>query len=231
MVAENVTVVSLRTGKSCFSNRALVKAIFQAPRCLQILYYRVFEAWKLVSTKTLLQKAIAATFPISAIAMPIVDPRNRWRFLRDKRKECCIAMQGCEGKSLANCTISGCDFWAWDPFFCRIPCDLAPSTQKSLAIAVVWFWCAKPFWILLFVYLGSCGVRKILLMSFFRGLVFSSPLAAIWVRPCLFIAVLCFRSYIWLILISVCASTSFHCGVFLCGWHWKDKKAPSKANS
>ena len=29
-----------RTGKSCFSNRALVKAIFEAPKCLQIVMLR-----------------------------------------------------------------------------------------------------------------------------------------------------------------------------------------------
>ena len=29
------------------------------------------------------------------------------------------------------------------PFFCGISGDLAPSSQKSLAIAIVRFWCAK----------------------------------------------------------------------------------------
>ena len=29
------------------------------------------------------------------------------------------------------------------PSFCRISGDLAPSTRKSLAIAIVRFWCAK----------------------------------------------------------------------------------------
>ena len=29
------------------------------------------------------------------------------------------------------------------PFFCRISADLAPSMRKSLAIAIVRFWCAK----------------------------------------------------------------------------------------
>ena len=41
------------TGKSCFSNRALVEAVFEAPKCLQ---KNVLEASKLVSTKTLLLK-------------------------------------------------------------------------------------------------------------------------------------------------------------------------------
>ena len=31
------------------------------------------------------------------------------------------------------------------PSFCGIPGDLAPSTRKSLAIAIVRFWCAKFF--------------------------------------------------------------------------------------
>ena len=31
------------------------------------------------------------------------------------------------------------------PSFCRISGDLAPSTRKSLAIATVRFWCAKPY--------------------------------------------------------------------------------------
>ena len=30
------------------------------------------------------------------------------------------------------------------PSFCGISGDLAPSTRKSLAIAIVRFWCAKP---------------------------------------------------------------------------------------
>ena len=32
------------------------------------------------------------------------------------------------------------------PSFCGISGDLAPSTRKSLAIAIVRFWCAKGLW-------------------------------------------------------------------------------------
>ena len=32
------------------------------------------------------------------------------------------------------------------PSFCRISGDLAPSTRKSLAIAIVRFWCTKNMW-------------------------------------------------------------------------------------
>ena len=40
-------------GESCFSNHALVKTIFETPKCLK---NSGFEASKLVSTKTLLLK-------------------------------------------------------------------------------------------------------------------------------------------------------------------------------
>ena len=53
------------------------------------------------------------------------DLRVRWKVASDLRFEAAIS----EPKN---------------PFFCGIPGDLAPSTRKALAIAIVRFWCAKP---------------------------------------------------------------------------------------
>ena len=61
--------------------------------------------WSLLLTgKAELSTATAAPKfgPIFAIAVPIADPRNRSDF-RDKRQQCCIAIYGCDGKSLAIC--------------------------------------------------------------------------------------------------------------------------------
>ena len=70
--------------------------------------------------------------------MPIADPSNCSDF-RDKRKQCCIAIYGCDGDLRFRAAISG----RKTPSFCRISGDLAPSTRKSLAIAIVRFRCAK----------------------------------------------------------------------------------------
>ena len=52
------------------------------------------------------------------------DLRVRWKVASDLRSRAAIS----EPKT---------------PSFCGISGDLAPSTQKSLAIAIVRFWCAK----------------------------------------------------------------------------------------
>ena len=116
-----------------------------------------------------------------AIAIPIADPRNCSDF-RDKRKQCCTTIQRCDGKSLAIC-----DFGlrlSPKPLnsFCGISGDLAPSTERSLAIAIVRFWCAKsrPFWIRrlspqkLALRASGCFLEKScidLFMDVFRGVV------------------------------------------------------------
>ena len=68
-------------------------------------------------------------FPRQEKAMLHCDFRVRWKVASDLRFQAAIS----EPKT---------------PFFCRIsgdlaPCDLAPSTRKSLAIPIVRFWCAK----------------------------------------------------------------------------------------
>ena len=63
-------------------------------------------------------------FPRQDKAMPHCDLRVRWKVASNLRFRAAIS----EPKA---------------PSFCRISGDLAPSTRKSLAIAIVRFWCAK----------------------------------------------------------------------------------------
>ena len=63
-------------------------------------------------------------FPRQEKAMLHCDLRVRWKVASDLRFRAAIS----ESKT---------------PFFCGISGDLAPSTRKSLAIAIVRFWCAK----------------------------------------------------------------------------------------
>ena len=65
-----------------------------------------------------------ARFPKQETAMMHCDLRVRWKVASDLRFRAAIS----EPKTLSCCGISG---------------DLAPSTRKSLAIAIVRFWCAK----------------------------------------------------------------------------------------
>ena len=77
-----------------------------------------------------------------AIAMPIAVPRNR-RDFREKRKamlHCDLRVRRKVASDLRfRAAISG----PKTPSFCGISGDLAQSTRKSLAIAIVRFWCAK----------------------------------------------------------------------------------------
>ena len=66
-----------------------------------------------------------ARFPKQDKAMLHCDLRVRWKVASDLRFRAAIS----EPKT---------------PSFCRISGDLAQSTRKSLAIAIVRFWCAKP---------------------------------------------------------------------------------------
>ena len=63
-------------------------------------------------------------FPRQETAMMHCDLRVRWKVASDLRFQAAIS----EPKTSSFCGISG---------------DLAPSTRKSLAIAIVRFWCAK----------------------------------------------------------------------------------------
>ena len=77
-----------------------------------------------------------------AIAMPIADPRNRERFPRQE-----TAMAQCDLRvrwKVASDLRFGLRFLSPKPLSCcGISGELAPSTRKSLAIAIVRFWCAK----------------------------------------------------------------------------------------
>ena len=80
-----------------------------------------------------------------AIAMPIADPRNR-SDLRNKTKQCCIAIIRVRWKVASDLRSRTAISEPKTPSFCRfcgISGDLAPSTRKSLAIAILQFWCAK----------------------------------------------------------------------------------------
>ena len=66
-----------------------------------------------------------ARFPRQEKAMLHCDLRVRWKVASDLRFRAAIS----EPKT---------------PSFCGISGDLAPSIRKSLAIAIVRFWCAKP---------------------------------------------------------------------------------------
>ena len=68
-----------------------------------------------------------ARFPRQEKAMLHCDLRVRWKVASDLRFRAAIS----EPKT---------------PSFCGISGDLAPSTRKSLAIAIVRFWCAKLNW-------------------------------------------------------------------------------------
>ena len=66
-----------------------------------------------------------ARYPRQETAMLHCDLRVRWKVASDLRFRAAIS----EPQT---------------PSFCGISGDLAPSTRKSLAIAIVRFWCAKP---------------------------------------------------------------------------------------
>ena len=73
-----------------------------------------------------------ARFPRQDTAMLHCDLRVRWKVAGDLRYRAAIS----EPKTPSFCGISG-------DSFCGISGDLAQSTRKSLAIAIVRFWCAK----------------------------------------------------------------------------------------
>ena len=66
-------------------------------------------------------------FPKQEKAMPLCDLRVRWKVASDLRFRAAISEPG------------------KTPSFCGISGDLVLSTRKSLAIAIVRFWCAKPY--------------------------------------------------------------------------------------
>ena len=77
-----------------------------------------------------------------AIAMPIADPRNRARFPKQEK-----TMPHCDlrvrWKVASDLRFRAAISEPQTPSFCGISGDVAQSTRKSLAIAIVRFWCAK----------------------------------------------------------------------------------------
>ena len=73
---------------------------------------------------------------------PIADPRNRERFLKQEK-----AMPHCDlrvrWKVASDLRFRAAISEPQTPSFCGISGGLAQSTRKSLAIAMVRFWCAK----------------------------------------------------------------------------------------
>ena len=65
------------------------------------------------------------------------------RDFRDKTKQCCIAILGVRWKVASVLRFRAATSEPETPFFCGISGELAQSTRKSLAIAIVRFWCAK----------------------------------------------------------------------------------------
>ena len=74
-------------------------------------------------------------------AMPIADPRNRSDF-RDKETALLHCDLRVRWKVASDLRFLAAISEPKTPF-CEISGDLVPSTRKSLAIAIVRFWCAK----------------------------------------------------------------------------------------
>ena len=73
--------------------------------------------------------------------MPIADPRNR---AISKRRESTAALRFKDAMEIASdLRFRAAISEPKTSSFCGISGDLAPSTRKSLAIAIVRFWCAK----------------------------------------------------------------------------------------
>ena len=107
-----------------------------------------------------------ARFPGQEKAMLHCDLRVRWKVGSDLRFRAAIS----EPKT---------------PYFCGISGDLAPSTRKSLAIAIVRFWCAKLFDFRAYIHglKGPRSPKHIAIISLLRS--YLSPLFLLLGRdPC-----------------------------------------------
>ena len=102
------------------------------------------ECWEVLSPPSVyLNRELSAPksqrFLRFAIAMPIADHRNR-AISETRESNAALRLK----KSLAICDFGlAAISEPKAPSFCGISGDLAPSTRKSLAIAIVRFWCAK----------------------------------------------------------------------------------------
>ena len=95
----------------------------------------------LFSLKTNLSAPKSQRFLQFAIAMPIADPRNR--AISEARESNVALRLRVRWKVASDLRFRAAISEPKTPSFCRISGDLALSTRKSLAIAIVRFWCAK----------------------------------------------------------------------------------------
>ena len=105
--------------------RALLRALLQVS-CFWLLAHRNRSDFGDLRLRCPSRSPEIARFPRQENAMLHCDLRVRWKVASDLRFRAAIS----EPKT---------------PSFCGISGDLALSTRKSLAIAIVRFWCAK-FW-------------------------------------------------------------------------------------
>ena len=77
-----------------------------------------------------------------AIAMPIAEPRNR-AISETRESNAALRFKGAMESRYRLLRFRAAISEPQTPSFCGISGDLAPSTRKSLAIAIVRCWCAK----------------------------------------------------------------------------------------
>ena len=98
----------------------------------------VIQAFRMVT----LRAPKSQRFLRFAIAMPIAESRNRYRFSKEEK-----AMLHCDlrlrWKVASDLRFRAAISEPRTDSFCGNSGDLGPSTWKSLAIAIVRFWCAK----------------------------------------------------------------------------------------
>ena len=98
--------------------------------------------YPLVTVPPLLSAPKSQRFLRFAIAMPIADPRNRAvSETREAMLHCDLRVRW---KVASDLRFQAAISEPKTPSFCGISGDLAQSTRKSPAIAIVRFWCAKP---------------------------------------------------------------------------------------
>ena len=122
MVASPAAVYDADGRCSPFSRLLLRKAT--QPLCLYDLAHRNRSDFCDLRLRCPSRTPEIARFPRQETAMMHCDSRVRWKVASDLRFRAAIS----EPKT---------------PSFCGISGDLAQSTRKSLAIAIVRFWCAK----------------------------------------------------------------------------------------
>ena len=123
-VSESVLRLSPKTGGGGTLEDTL--GTLRAPRARELSLSRKSQRFlRFLQLRCPSRTPEIARFPRQDKAMLHCDLRVRWKVASDLRFRAAIS----EPKTSSFCRISG---------------DLAPSTRKSLAIAMVRFWCAQP---------------------------------------------------------------------------------------